>query len=258
MKKLNLFLAITVSLLIFSGYINDDYEFRKITIEKYYSPCEKDSNECTYFILKYDEFISGKKKDAINHYIMSYLIDSIYSIPEAGTNKNIDGMINLFFSDYRDILNETAGTDYPALPWSLDINGNVLKVTDLYISYSIDYYIFTGGAHPNGYTKFFNFKPSSAEIIGLDEIFKKGFGKKLNKLLEEKFRKEFGISQTAPLTEILFEDKFEYNDNFTIGENGITFLYNRYEIAPYVFGEISLEIPYKEINDILKEPFKKQ
>jgi hypothetical protein len=66
------------------------------------------------------------------------------------------------------------------------------------------------------------------------------------------------LSPDSSLTEILFENKIEHNDNFTLADNGIVFLYNRYEIAPYVFGEIILEIPYEEINDILNEPFKKR
>lgn len=257
MKKFNLFFVIVIALLIYSGYIYDDYKFRKITIEKYYSPCIGDSNECTYFTLKYDEFISGSKMNVINNYIMSYLVDSIYSYPDAGSNKTIDNMINLYFSDYRDIVEETSGTEYPALPWGLDINGNVLKMNGLCICYSVDYYIFTGGAHPNGYTRFFNFRPSTGEIIYTDDVFRKGFERKLNKLLEKKFREEFELPASAPLSEMLFEDKIEYNNNFTFGDNGITFLFNRYEIAPYVFGEIVLEIPYNEINDILKEPYKK-
>lgn len=257
MKKFYLFCVIIILLPVFSGYIYDDYKFRKITIEKYYTPCEGDSNECTYFALKYDEFISGAKKDAINSYITGYLVDSIYYGSNNGRNISIDDMINLYFSDYRDIVEETAGTEYPALPWGLDINGNVLKINDLYICYSVDYYIFTGGAHPNGYTRFFNFRPLTAEIINTEDVFRKGFERKLNKLLEKKFREEFELPVSAPLSDMLFENKLEYNNNFTFGDDGITFLYNRYEIAPYVFGEIVLEILYGEINDILKEPYRK-
>lgn len=257
MKKFNLFILITLSLLVFAGYTSDDYKFRKITIEKYYSPCEGDSNDCTYFTLKYDEFTSGSKMDAINKYITGYLVDSIYFYPDAGSNKTIDEMINLYFSDYRDIVEETSGTEYPALPWGLDINGNVLKISEIYISYSVDYYIFTGGAHPNGYTRFFNFRPATGEIINTNDIFKKGFERKLNNLLEKKFRDAFELPAPAPLTDMLFENKIEYNNNFTFGDAGITFLYNRYEIAPYVFGEIILELPYGEIDDILKEPYRK-
>jgi len=257
MKKFYLFFVIILILSVFSGYVYDDYKFKRITIEKYYSPCEGDSNECTYFTLNYDAFISGARKDAINSYITDYLIDSIYSNSDNGSNNSIGGMINMYFSDYRDIVEETSGTEYPALPWGLDINGNVLKINDLYICYSVDYYIFTGGAHPNGYTRFFNFRPSTAEIINIKDVFRKGFEKKLNKLLEKKFREEFELPAPAPLSDMLFENKIEYNNNFTFGDEGITFLYNRYEIAPYVFGEIVLEIPYSEINDILKESYQK-
>lgn len=51
----------------------------------------------------------------------------------------------------------------------------------------------------------------------------------------------------------LFEKgRFVLNDNFTLTQTGIKFLYNVYEIKPYVAGITELEIPYSDLKDILK------
>jgi len=257
MKK-NLLSVFLIILIISSGFIGfDDYKFKKNSIERYLSPCDKDTSECTYFVLNYDEFTSGDKKDEINKYIMGYLLDSIYSAPNEGSNSSIENLISLFFNDYINVRNEMEGTDYPAFPWGLEINGQVLKVNNLFISYTVGYYIFTGGAHPNGYTRYMNFNPLTGEVLTVSDVFTQGFEKKLNTLLEKKARSFFGLNENEPLNEVLFEDKIEYNGNFTFNDNGIEFLYNRYEIAAYVFGEISLEIPYSDLNSILKQEYRK-
>ncbi|MCB0300152.1 MAG: DUF3298 domain-containing protein, partial [Calditrichaeota bacterium] len=48
-------------------------------------------------------------------------------------------------------------------------------------------------------------------------------------------------------------NRFELNDNFRIGDNGLEFLFNPYEIAPYAFGAMTLELPYSEIGDLLSK-----
>ena len=37
-----------------------------------------------------------------------------------------------------------------------------------------------------------------------------------------------------------------------LGKDGVTFYYNRYEIAPYSAGDFSLTVPYDDINVYLK------
>ena len=41
--------------------------------------------------------------------------------------------------------------------------------------------------------------------------------------------------------------------NFLLKSDGIDFLYNAYEIAPYVVGVTVLKIPYEALTDVLKK-----
>jgi len=254
-NKITVLLALIFAFAFLFGFTEgDDYKYKTKLVEKVYSPCDKEIDYCTHFKLKYDEFYSGPQKDIINNFILNYIIDSIY-IPETAVNKSIESLIGNFFGDYETTIELFKGKDYPAAPWELDIKGEALKVTNEYIAYSIGYYIFTGGAHPNTYSYYYNFNPVTGKVLQYSDVFKKGSDKKINELLEKKLRKFFSLSPTAPLSEVLFEDKLVHNDNFTINEKGITFLYNRYEIAAYVYGEIELELTYKEINNLLLPEF---
>ena len=62
--------------------------------------------------------------------------------------------------------------------------------------------------------------------------------------------------KVEPVTDVVVKG-FLINDlyvsnNFILGKESITFIYNRYDIAPYSTGEILLDIDYNRIKDILK------
>ena len=50
--------------------------------------------------------------------------------------------------------------------------------------------------------------------------------------------------------EMLFIQEVEPNDNFYITEDGVTFIYNHYEIAPYAMGIIKITIPWNELEGL--------
>ena len=51
---------------------------------------------------------------------------------------------------------------------------------------------------------------------------------------------------------ILLDTDLYIPDNFLLQEDGVTFLYNRYEIAPYSMGDFQLTVPYTEIETFLQ------
>ena len=79
----------------------------------------------------------------------------------------------------------------------------------------------------------------------------------LSSLLEKKFRAMNNVKKEEKLSEYLFNDSINPNDNFSLTSKGIRFNYNPYEIAASAFGEISLYIPFKELSSCLKPEFKK-
>ncbi len=45
------------------------------------------------------------------------------------------------------------------------------------------------------------------------------------------------------------------SENFILGDETITFVYNPYEIAPYAMGSTELIIPFSDIEKLLKNSF---
>ena len=50
---------------------------------------------------------------------------------------------------------------------------------------------------------------------------------------------------------MLFEKNIRPNGNFTVSDSGVTYIYNQYEIGPYVMGTIKVTVPWNELEDLL-------
>ena len=42
------------------------------------------------------------------------------------------------------------------------------------------------------------------------------------------------------------------NGNFSVSEDGVTYIYNHYEIAPYAMGIIRVTLPWDDVRELLK------
>ncbi|MGB9696848.1 MAG: DUF3298 and DUF4163 domain-containing protein [Ignavibacteria bacterium] len=237
----------------------NNYEYEKVEIKKTVPNCtDANQQNCTNFSLTYDKFKSGTHKDAINSKILDFILNNVYSTEDKKKFSTIDELINQFFTDYFEILvlKEKEKSDYPALPWMLEIQGEVKYISENFISYELNHFMFTGGAHPLSGTNYFNFNPATGKILNLGDVFKKGFDSELDKLIEKHFRSSYNIMPGQPLTEILFENHISHNNNFLLFPDGIEFCYNQYEIAPYAAGILKVRIPKSELVNLLNENFK--
>lgn len=118
-------------------------------------------------------------------------------------------------------------------------------------------FAYTGGAHGNYNSAFFNYDIANQKVLKLSDVVKVD-SVALNKIAETQFRKQAGLKATDALTTVLFDKTFKINDNFYINSKGLTFLYNPYEIASYAQGQIDVFIPYEAFGGLLNPDFKKR
>ena len=161
------------------------------------------------------------------------------------------------FDDMRDEYNNSKVNDVPSFIFSRYdiINGVVHTGYKGYITYVTAHEEYSGGVHPNTFINVTNFDPSSGGEITLDDIFKAGYEEPLTAILTDVLMKKAKATTIEELHEkgILFSDTEMFvSNNFIPGNDSITFLYNRYEIAPYAAGEILLTIDYNTLKEILK------
>ena len=93
---------------------------------------------------------------------------------------------------------------------------------------------------------------NTGKVLLLTNIFKKGFEKKLNKIIDRKFRERNKLKSKDDLRDAgLFDNQITFSYNFAIDREGIDFYYNIYEIAPYVYGASNIKIKWDGLKDII-------
>mgnify|MGYP001459977929 CR=1 FL=1 len=138
--------------------------------------------------------------------------------------------------------------------WEATINGEVTFENEWILTIRLDYFLFTGGAHGYGSTRFLNFDKTKAVELNNEGLFKdildfEGFA-------EAKFRKQEGIpsSESINSTGFMFEeDLFYLPDNMGFTKEGLQLFYEQYEVASYADGPIILTFPFEEIQKFLAQ-----
>jgi hypothetical protein len=225
-----------------------EFKFVKKDFRRSVNNC-KPSDSCTYFEVDYIEASFGKFKEKFNTFAMQQVIrglsygDTTYPSIEAAADSFLTS-----YANFRKEFPESAQFWY--YEYTLDVSIETPKIISLSSSNSA----FMGGAHPNTYVSFFNISKETGDTLSLSDLFTQGFEPKLNQLIDKKYREMKSLRPGDNLMDKgdLFENKITFNYNFTpTKEGGITFYYNPYEIADYVYGPIEIELTKEELAGIL-------
>lgn len=136
-----------------------------------------------------------------------------------------------------------------------DITADVESGWNGYINYTVTQEVYEGGAHPNSYKSTIIFNPIDGNRVTLDDILKPGYKEALTTLLTAKLFEQNNVRSIQEAQDagfFIYEPGVPIPSNYTFGNNGITFIYNTYEIASYASGEINLTLTYNELKDLLK------
>lgn len=128
------------------------------------------------------------------------------------------------------------------------------KKTVVYLA-TVDYY--EGGAHGTNQQVVMNFEAKTGRLLTLKDVFAEGSKPQLNEVLLQALIENKGVSSLSELKEkgYLVSVDIYAPENFIIGEETITFIYNPSEIAPHSEGSTELIIPYTAIEHLLKNSF---
>jgi hypothetical protein len=188
--------------------------------------------------MTYPEF----SDDKINEYVQNHLV------LDSGKN-SVEEMGKEFITDYDKFYDEV---EYKR-PWFQEKKDSVIVQTDSYIGFKSNFASYTGGAHGIYYTIFNNYDVKKNRELLLTHFINKENIVDLNRIAEEIFRKDEGISVTHSLSDGYFFENgvFSLPNNFILERDRILFLYNVYEIKPYVSGQTTLTIPYDSLPNML-------
>lgn len=130
--------------------------------------------------------------------------------------------------------------------WGEDIEGKFMEPYKKMVSYLKYIYGYSGGAHGLDALNGITFDMKTGNVIRNEDLFIEGYETILTELLRAR------LLISIDNHDMLFEKDILPHDNFYITSTGITYIYQRYEIGPYVLGIIEVTIPWKEIQDIIR------
>ena len=139
-----------------------------------------------------------------------------------------------------------------SIPWEANIMAEIAYENNDLLTIKMDSYIFTGGAHGYGSTRFLNFEKNSGLELTRKDLFKNH--RSFVDFAEELFREQENIpgDQSINSTGLMFElDEFYLPENIGFTVNGLSLLYNPYEVASYADGTIEMTIPFEEVQKFL-------
>ena len=138
-----------------------------------------------------------------------------------------------------------------SIPWEYARNVQIVYESPRVVCLELHEDGFTGGAHPFGDTQYVNLRADTGDKIKLSDLIRAGQEANLTRIAENKLRESYEIPTGKPLDEAgFFIERLQLTENFGITNTGITFFYNE-DIAPHVMGPVSIELPYKDIHDLL-------
>ncbi|MGE9616751.1 MAG: RsiV family protein [Solitalea-like symbiont of Acarus siro] len=140
--------------------------------------------------------------------------------------------------------------------WKLIVKEKIVYQNEDIISFQFDSYQLSGNAKTIPITLYINLDKNKSQILSLKNLTRDNDAiDAFNKIGELEFRRKYKIhpNESFTNTQFMFFDNntFRLPENFTFTKNGILFIYNVYEIAPYSSGKVSFTIPYNTISDIL-------
>ncbi len=250
--------AFVLSVLLYSCNSNTKKEEKKVEIKyemktfrlESKGGCDTDSLSCAYYEINYPVF-SGLSQTVLD----SLSIEIAKSVSTG--NPEIDSLSfqkdgEVFISEFESFVSESP--DIP-MGWSFNAKVDVSIIGDSLISLVATNESFAGGAHGSYGTYFINVDPKTGKRIILSDMLKPGYEAALLKAGEEEFRKALELSDSVTYSDAGYEfpnDVFQLNDNYGFTKEGIRFVFNIYEVGPYVLGAQDFVIPYEKIKDWLK------
>jgi len=219
-------------------YVYEDYiKYSKNLIKT------SETTDTTFFAVSYPVF-----DDSIaNQFVQTALLGNDSTTVEEAASTFIGEFDRFYTSD-----------PFPRV-WTSESYAKVYSNTPTYLALAVHASSYTGGAHGNYATIFKHYDLQADESLDLDDMVTPSFQNELTAVAERYFRNQENLGVDQPLDDGYFFDqgRFSLPDNFALDPDSMLFLYNIYEIKPYVNGQTELRIPYTDIDRLLTDRAKR-
>lgn len=213
------------------------------------------------FVQQADE---EKLKDSVNAFIQAACFGEEYAY--MGTKEALEAFKNKYIQTYRNDLEplyakdvKEAGAEQREIgawySYYKGVEGHVQRYYNHLLVYRINYNEYTGGAHGIYMTTYLNLDIRTLQPVRLDDLLIPEYEEQLTDLLWNQLMADNRVATHEELEEMGFASTGELKptENFCLGEEGITFYYNVYEIAPYSMGPTAITLPYEMLVHLMND-----
>lgn len=127
------------------------------------------------------------------------------------------------------------------------------------LSLATHHYSYDGGAHGSSSKIYHSYDLKNKKLFTTEDIFQEGWDSVVSKLIVQKLRATYKIKEYESLKKAeFFEDVIKPSNNFYFTSKGLGFSYLPNEIAPYNVGQVTVFVPFAEIEGVLQQSFTAQ
>lgn len=180
----------------------------------------------------------------------NYEIKVFYPVtPYEELNKEILKQIQGFVEEFRADAKELHAS-FPEMKLDLEINFNTEEYKDI-LSIVFTRFVDLGGAHPNTYISSIVWDTKTQKQMTIKDLQKKNKNilKELSRISYEKIiaderLKDQQLEDYVKRGTEAIEENFK---NFAFTKEGLKIYFERYQVAPYAYGDFDVTIPYASI-----------
>lgn len=202
-----------------------------------------------------------KLRDSLNNYFIAFSLgdafaalqpqEAIKAFAKSYTNQYRSDLEPMYLKEMEELADgQTMGAWYS---YYKKVVSHITRCEGVLLTYRNYYEEYTGGAHGMYATSFLNLDMRTLTPVTLDDLFIGEYSEELTRLLWEQLMKENGVTTQEELRDLGFASTGELTptENFYIDNQGITFYYNVYDIAPYVMGPIAISLKRDDLAHLI-------
>lgn len=221
----------------------DTISYELKSISKELGDCDDTPEQCTTAKVQYVAL-----NDPNHHSINTILTNGL-----KGEATSIEASLGDFIKEAKSFYQEFPEA---AAGYAMEVEQTVLFNSSEIFTIEEFTYAFTGGAHGNYGTSYYNFDIAKGQKIELTDILKANYEPALKMIAEPIFKAAYlseGMTKYSEAGFYFENDEFILTDNYAITKQGLKFVYNPYEVAPYALGQQEIVIPYTLLQELIKK-----
>lgn len=147
--------------------------------------------------------------------------------------------------------NGTPEEERGMLTWEDKVNGTFTTTYKNWRNYLITYYSFRGGAHGVQTVSQLVFDRKTGEVLTQEDLFADDFAQPVALLMQEAIKADME-AEDPELLQLVEMSSVVPNGNFSVGNDGVQWIFQPYEVGPYALGIVTALVSWEELKPYLK------